>query len=60
MSAGLLTFPPEAHVEAIARALGERGVSGAPVVDAKGKLLGMLTEGGLIRRLAVGAETSRI
>ena len=49
MSTGLLTFPPEAPVEVIARALGERGVSGAPVVDAEGKLLGMVTEGDLIR-----------
>jgi len=59
MSTGLLTFPPEAPVEVIARALGERGVSGAPVVDAEGKLLGMVTEGDLIRRLAAGAETHR-
>jgi len=29
------------------------------VVDAEGKLLGMVTEGDLIRRLAAGAETHR-
>jgi len=49
VSTSLLTFPPETPVEVIARALGERGVSGAPMVDAEGKLLGMVTEGNLIR-----------
>jgi len=59
MSTGLLTFPPEASVDVMAHALSERGVSGAPVVDGEGRLLGMVTEGDLIRRLAAAADTPR-
>ncbi|MCS6891932.1 MAG: CBS domain-containing protein [Rhodovarius sp.] len=59
MSTGLLTFPPDAPVETIAAALAERGVSGAPVVDADGRLLGIVTEGDLLRRLSARAEQPR-
>ena len=39
--------------------LAERGVSGAPVLDEEGRLLGILTEGDLIRRLAAGTDKPR-
>lgn len=57
MTTSLVTLPPDLPVGAAARMLAERGISGAPVVDAEGRLLGILTEGDLIRRLA--AETDR-
>lgn len=52
MTTSLVTVPPDAPVEAVARVLSDRGISGAPVVDSSGKLLGMVTEGDLMRRLA--------
>jgi CBS domain-containing protein len=52
MSTGLLTFLPDMGLEAAARAMAERGVSGAPVVGDDGQLVGIITEGDLIKRLA--------
>lgn len=59
MTTSLLTLPPDLPVAAAARMLAERGVSGAPVVDREGRLLGILTEGDLIRRLAAVTEKPR-
>jgi CBS domain-containing protein len=39
--------------------LGERGISGAPVVDKDGRLMGMVTEGDLIRRIAALEDQPR-
>jgi hypothetical protein len=52
MSTGLLTFLPDMGLEAAARAMAERGVSGAPVVRDDGQLVGIITEGDLIKRLS--------
>ena len=52
MSTGLLTFLPDMGLEAAARAMAERGVSGVPVVNGDGQLVGIITEGDLIKRLA--------
>lgn len=52
MTTTLVTLPPDAPLEAVAHALADRGISGAPVVGADGTLLGMVTEGDLIKRLA--------
>ncbi len=35
------------------------GISGLPVVDAEGRLVGMLTEGDLLRRAEIGSERHR-
>jgi hypothetical protein len=59
MTTRLLTLTPELPVGVAARMLAERGVSGAPVLDADGRLLGMLTEGDLIHRLAATTEKPR-
>jgi CBS domain-containing protein len=52
MSTGLLTFLPDMGLEAAARAMAEHGISGAPVVQDDGRLVGIITEGDLIKRLA--------
>ena len=52
MSTKLIVVPPAMPVAAVAGLLSARGVSGAPVVDAEGMALGVVTEGDLIRRLA--------
>ena len=49
MSASLLTFSPHMEVIDAVRQLVERGVSGAPVIDAYGNLVGMLTEHDCLR-----------
>lgn len=59
MTRNPLTLPPEAPLPMVANLFAERGISGAPVVDADGLLLGIVTEGDLIRRLAAEAETPR-
>lgn len=52
MTPDVVTVPPETPVMAMARLLADRGISAVPVVDAEGKVLGIVTEGDLIRRLA--------
>ncbi len=56
MTPDVVTVPPATPVIAIARLLAERGISAAPVVDADGKLRGIVTEADLIRRLAGEAD----
>jgi len=59
MTTSLVTIPPDAPLEAVARVLADRGVSGAPVVDASGTFLGMITEADLIRRLAAKEDAPK-
>jgi len=59
MTTSLLTLTPDMPVAQAAAMLAARGVSGAPVLDADGTLLGMLTEGDLIRRLAATTDKPR-
>lgn len=44
MATNLISFSPETQLFDAIRALQEYGISGAPVVDAEGRLLGMLSE----------------
>ncbi len=55
MSTTIVTVPPDMPVSSIARLLGEKSISSVPVTDATGKLLGIVTEADLLRRVA-GAE----
>jgi hypothetical protein len=41
-------------VQALATLLAERGISGAPVVDASGRLVGIVSEGDLLHRAEIG------
>ena len=52
MTANPVVISPETPVVAIAELLAARGISAAPVVDSEGVPLGIVTEGGPIRRLA--------
>lgn len=49
MATRLITFGPEARLRDAVRTLQEYGISGAPVVDAEGNLVGMLSELDCIR-----------
>ena len=48
MTTDVLTFSPDEPVQEASRRLVERGVDGAPVVDADGRVVGMLTTDDLL------------
>ncbi|MDE2039773.1 MAG: CBS domain-containing protein [Elusimicrobia bacterium] len=49
MSRELITLPPDADISEAARLLSESRISGAPVVDAEGRLLGVVSQTDLTR-----------
>lgn len=55
MTTDVITVDPDATVQALAALLAERGISGAPVVDAVGHLVGVVSEGDLLHRAEIGA-----
>jgi len=59
MTSPAITIAPDATVADAARTMAEKGVSGLPVVDATGRLVGIVTEGDLLRRKELGSETRR-
>ena len=50
MAREVVSVPPDASVREVASLMLERRISGVPVVDAEGKVLGVVSEGDLIRR----------
>jgi CBS domain-containing protein len=52
MSTEVVTVPPDMPVTAIARLLLDRHISAVPVLDAAGRLAGLVTEADLLRRIA--------
>ena len=56
MTTNVITVTPETTIEALAALLGQHGISGAPVVDADGKLIGIVSEGDLIHRAETQTE----
>jgi CBS-domain-containing membrane protein len=52
MTPDLITVTPETSVHKAAALMGDHGVSGLPVVDGEGRLLGLVSEGDLILRQA--------
>lgn len=57
MTTMLITVPPDTPVLAIAQLMSDRGVSGVPVLGEDAALLGLVTDGDLMRRLAADAPT---
>ena len=57
MTTNVVTVAPDARVAEIAALLLERRISGVPVVDADGRILGIVSEGDLMRRAE--GETER-
>lgn len=56
MTANVITVRPDTTVEEIARLLLERHISAVPVVDAQGAVLGVVSEGDLLRRPELASE----
>jgi CBS domain-containing protein len=49
MTRNVISVPPDAGIAEVADTLTKHGISAAPVVDASGKLLGMISEGDLLQ-----------
>src|SRR5580704_2560268 len=56
MSRSVVTATPETAIEELARLLVEKKISGLPVIDAAGALVGIVTEGDLLRRIETGTQ----
>jgi CBS domain-containing protein len=56
MTTGVITVDPDTSVQAVAKLLSERGISGVPVIDAADRLVGIVSEGDLLHRVETGTE----
>lgn len=56
MTTKVVTVSPDTAVRTIAQTLVERGISAVPVLDEAGRLLGIVSEGDLMRRAEAGTE----
>ena len=54
MTTDVITVEPDMTIQALATRLAERGISGAPVVDTSGRLVGIISEGDLLHRAEIG------
>lgn len=59
MVTDVITVTPESDVPTVATLLLTNHISGAPVVDGQGKLVGMISEGDLLRRSEAGTAHER-
>lgn len=56
MTKKVTSVPPETHIRDVAMLLLKNRISAVPVVDTEGKLLGIVSEGDLMRRGEIGTE----
>lgn len=56
MTTDVITTTSDASIQSLATLLCERGISGVPVVDAAGALVGIISEGDLLHRAETGTE----
>ena len=59
MTRRVITVAPDASVLQAARLMLQNRISGLPVVDARGQLVGIVTEGDFLRRAETGTERRR-
>ena len=59
MTRPVFTVLPEATILEAANLMLKRHISGLPVVDAAGKLVGIVSEGDYIRRSEIGTQRKR-
>jgi len=59
MTRSVVTVAPESSILDAANLMLQRHVSGLPVVDAAGKLVGIVSEGDFIRRSEIGTQRKR-
>jgi CBS domain-containing protein len=56
MTTEVITVDPDTSVQALARLLSERGISGVPVIDSENRLVGIVSEGDLLHSVETGTE----
>jgi CBS domain-containing protein len=54
MTTDVIAVDPNTPIQDLATLLAERGISGAPVIDASGRLVGIVSEGDLLHRAEIG------
>ncbi|NRO98258.1 CBS domain-containing protein [Paraburkholderia sp. NMBU_R16] len=59
MTSPVVTASPGMTTQAAAKLLADNHISGAPVVDAAGRVVGIVSEGDLLRRAEIGTGTAR-
>jgi CBS domain-containing protein len=59
MTPDVVRVRPDARVDEVARLMLEHHISGVPVIDAAGRLLGIVSEGDLVRRVETGTAGRR-
>ena len=59
MVADVVTVTPEATIQEVAQILSSKRISGLPVVDESGVVVGIVSEGDLLRRVEAGTEHER-
>ena len=59
MTRDVATISVDAHVRHAVSVMLERGVSGLPVIDSDGNLVGIITEGDLMSRKEIGVRRQR-
>jgi CBS domain-containing protein len=59
MSRNVITVTPQTSIVDAAKTMLERHISGLPVVDHAGRLVGMVSEGDFLRRSEIGTKTRR-
>ncbi len=60
MTTQVITVGPDTSVRELALLLSERGISGVPVIDSDNRIVGIVTEGDLLRRTETGASSPAI
>ena len=56
MTPNVITVDPDTSVQDLAKLLSERNISGVPVVDKTGGMVGIVSEGDLLHRTELGTE----
>ncbi|MFM0725952.1 CBS domain-containing protein [Paraburkholderia strydomiana] len=56
MTSNVISVTPDMTVREVARIFVDNGISGAPVLDADGRVVGMISEGDLLRRSEIGTD----
>jgi CBS-domain-containing membrane protein len=56
MTTEVISVDPDTSVQALAALFWERGISGAPVVDADHRVVGIVSEVGLLHRVETATE----
>jgi CBS domain-containing protein len=56
MTSNIISVTPDMTVREVARIFVDNGISGAPVLDPDGQVVGMISEGDLLRRSEIGTE----